>query len=110
MKYSKEVIAKMRLASNLIEPPAAQVIGELLDEIERLQAERRWIPVSERLPKYGRAVLIMTKTSVVPKIGVHSPTIPQWATTDLFYYHDISYSQVTHWHWMPLPPPPEEEE
>jgi hypothetical protein len=64
-----------------------------------------WIPVSERLPEYGKAVLIMTTTSVLPRIGRHSPTIPQWATTDLLYYHDISYSQVTH--WMPLPTPPE---
>ncbi len=28
-------------------------------------------------------------------------------THALLYYHDISYSQVTH--WMPLPEPPESE-
>ena len=75
--------------------------------IRDLRERTRWIPVSERLPEYGKAVLIMTTTSVLPRIGRHSPTIPQWATTDLLYYHDISYSEVTH--WMPLPEPPESE-
>lgn len=40
MKYTKEYIAKVRLCSNLIDPPASDVIGELLDEIEQLTAER----------------------------------------------------------------------
>lgn len=44
MKYTKEIIKAMRTASYLIEPPASEVIGGLLDEIERLQAENRWIP------------------------------------------------------------------
>lgn len=37
-KFTKEYIHKVRVCSHLIEPPAAEVIGELLDEIERLQA------------------------------------------------------------------------
>jgi len=36
-KFTKEWIAKVRLSSHLIEPPAAEVIGERLDEIQRLQ-------------------------------------------------------------------------
>jgi len=77
-----------------------------MDVNAALREQVRWIPVSERLPEYGKAVLVMTTTSVLPRIGRHSPTISQWATTDLLYYHDISYSQVTH--WMPLPKPPDE--
>jgi hypothetical protein len=82
---------------------ACSEVLQLRAEIERLQAERRWIPVSERLPEYGHAVLIMTTTSVVPRIGVHSPTIPQWATTDGLYYHGNTYSLVTHWQEMTRP-------
>ena len=44
MKYTKEYIARMRVASNLLEPPANEVVVELLDEISRLQEEARWIP------------------------------------------------------------------
>ena len=37
-EFTPEWIAKVRLSSHLIEPPAAEVIGELLDEITRLQS------------------------------------------------------------------------
>ena len=37
--YTKEYIAKVRLASNMLEPPGGEVVCELLDEIVRLQAE-----------------------------------------------------------------------
>lgn len=50
MKYTKEYIAKVRLCSNLIDPPASDVIGELLDEIEQLTAERdEWKAENDRL-------------------------------------------------------------
>lgn len=49
MKYTKEYIAKVRLCSNLLDPPASEIIGELLDEIERLTAERdEWRKGAER--------------------------------------------------------------
>jgi len=114
MKYSKELHDDLRFKVKYLfdwwvdNSEIDELFDTLLDEIERLQAERRWIPVSERFPEYGHAVLIMTTTSVLPRIGRHSPTIPQWSTTDLLYYHDISYSQVTH--WMPLPSSPESED
>jgi len=37
-EFTPEWIAKVRLSSHLIEPPAAEVIGECLDEISRLQS------------------------------------------------------------------------
>jgi len=36
-EFTPEWIEKVRLSSHLIEPPAAEVIGECLDEIERLK-------------------------------------------------------------------------
>jgi hypothetical protein len=56
-EFTKEFIRSVRMCSYLIEPPASEVIEHLCGEIERLQQriaeleqERRWIPVSERLP------------------------------------------------------------
>lgn len=37
--YTKEYIAKVRLASNMLGPLGGEVVCELLDEIVRLQAE-----------------------------------------------------------------------
>jgi ATP-dependent Lon protease len=57
MKYTKEYIAKVRLCSNLLDPPASEVIGELLDEIERLTAERdAWKADAERLKEANEDV------------------------------------------------------
>ena len=38
-KFTTEYLAKVRVCAHLIEPPAAEVIGELCDEISRLTAE-----------------------------------------------------------------------
>lgn len=92
--YNGKLVAQ--LASRLLKAEA---------RIAELEKVNRWIPVTEKdkLPAYGRPVLIKTEFSVVPKIGTHSPTIPQWSTTDGLYYNGNTYSQVTH--WRPLPPP-----
>jgi len=37
-EFTKEYMHKVRVSSYLIEPPAGIVVGECLDEIERLQA------------------------------------------------------------------------
>ena len=65
MKYTKEYIAKVRLCSNLIDPPASDVIGELLDEIEQLTAERdelyNWIIEILELARTGLPLSFMTE-------------------------------------------------
>lgn len=67
---------------------------------EKQQREQEWIPVSERLPKWGQKCLVVLKTR-------------NSVTTDIFRglrkEGDWSYvfNEVTH--WMPLPEPPEKE-
>ena len=103
-EFTPEWIAKIRLSSHLIEPPAAEVIGELLDEIQRLQsriaeleAEQRWIPVSERLPEGNERIFVY-----VPPI-----TYPQIATYD---HLNKCFTRGNVTHWRPLPQPPKDGE
>lgn len=72
----------------------------------REQGERRWIPVTERLPEIGRKCLIANREIVVRgwlrpdgvwKTGVSSDEL--WS----------KFSLHTPTHWMPLPEPPKEE-
>ena len=72
----------------------------------REQEERRWIPVTDRLPEIGRKCLIANREIVVRgwlrpdgvwKTGVSSDEI--WS----------KFSLYPPTHWMPLPEPPKEE-
>jgi hypothetical protein len=74
---------------------------ELETRIAELEAERRWIPVSERLPllRDGKAVLVYTKSGEIYS-GLYLGN-NEW--TGLL--HDFREGDVTH--WMPLPETPE---
>lgn len=72
----------------------------------REQGERRWIPVTERMPEIGQKCLIANREIVVRgwlrpdgvwKTGVSSDEL--WS----------KFSLHTPTHWMPLPEPPKEE-
>lgn len=65
--------------------------------------DRRWTPVSERLPEDGATVLWAVEEyerRFVHKIG-HS------AGDKIFADDGISYWITARTHWMPLPKPPE---
>ena len=72
--------------------------------IAELEAERRWIPVSERLPllRNSKAVLVYTKSGETYS-GLYLGN-NEW--TGLL--HDFREGEVTH--WMPLPSAPESED
>ena len=53
-----------RIAANVLEGAragSADVIDSLKAEVERLRAERRWIPVGERLPDNSDTVLVIVE-------------------------------------------------
>ena len=56
----------------------------------------KWVPVTEKLPKYGTTVLVYR----------YSDRSQSWrvTTSTLLSYGDWTLSNVTH--WMPLPTPP----
>jgi len=65
----------------------------VVDENAKLEAERRWIPVGERLPEEKQNVLALDKTG-----------------TAYHWEHSRSLSNIfvsDYTHWMPLPKPPE---
>lgn len=57
----------------------------------REQGERRWIPVTERLPDIGIVVLVYSEDDGI---------CLDYYVGDSFDYYDVT-------HWMPLPEPPE---
>ena len=74
--------------------------AEHLARIAELEAERRWIPVSERLPEAETRVLAATPTGYMEVDWRFSEPI-----IDCGFANFFSLDNVTH--WMPLPEPPE---
>ena len=66
---------------------------ELRARIAELEAERRWIPVGERLPEEKQSVLALDRTG----------TAYHWEYSKCL--SNIFVGNYTH--WMPLPEPPE---
>lgn len=78
-----------------------QVVTAAADEIERLRNERRWIPVSERLPKEDSVVL-----AFMPEGSELKPEVREMYFVEGEWMNDRGHwPEVTH--WMPLPEPPE---
>ena len=95
---------------------------ELQERIQQLERERRWIPVSERLPEIGQTVLNYRVGGAnrhadvefavrEKKYGTRrEDNIWEWITcgnqAGRYWGLSVDGSEVTH--WMPLPPPPKE--
>ena len=87
--------------------------NKLIADMKQLRAElaearaevERWIPVSERLPKWFDEVMFFDALAETITMGyLHKE---QWTSIDMLFWHDDNFGRVTH--WMPLPPAPEVE-
>jgi hypothetical protein len=83
------------------------LVDDLEACIEALEVERRWIPVSERLPKLGEFVLFYDSVAkrwckgVLQRVGIEGKL--QWNSTEHYTYHGDNFGHVTHW-MIPQPP------
>ena len=93
-------------ATGLMPAEVATLIQELKYAKQQCREERRWIPVTERMPEIGQKCLIANRESVVRgwlrpdgvwKTGVSSDEL--WS----------KFSLYPPTHWMPLPEPPKGE-
>ena len=79
----------------------------LTARIAELEAERRWIPVGERLPEEFTPVLTFSKDNDKPVTAILAAGF-WWSNVDDagFWSSNVDWAlNVTH--WMPLPQPPE---
>jgi hypothetical protein len=77
-------------------------LEQAASEIERLRAEQRWIPVSERLPDIGVSVLCSSKEPPEEDLV----WIGQREQYEWYFPGANEMGEPTH--WMPLPEPPAE--
>lgn len=70
----------------------------------RAQEERRWIPVTERLPELGERVICTDGDAVFEQYRVEPSFV--YGMWDIFGLKS-PMQKVTH--WMPLPEPPKED-
>lgn len=86
---------------------AAQAVWDacvLAVEALREQEQRRWIPVTERLPAFGERVICTDGDAVFEQYRVEPSCV--YGMWDRFGMKS-PMQKVTH--WMPLPEPPKEE-
>lgn len=94
--YSK-ITDELELELHVCKENAKQLIKRLLkhaNEIDRLNRDRRWVSIEERLPDERTEVLTVSKNG---SIGVCWHVNGLWSTG----------GEITH--WMPLPPLPTQE-
>lgn len=89
-----------------------EIIDHQQQTIDRLLAERRWIPVEERLPEVETPVLIVCNGETrIGELRWERPTYEE--TFKAFKYWDDPFDdgQCWEWHdvtlWKPLDTPPE---
>jgi hypothetical protein len=78
--------------------------ADMQEQITWLQWDRRWIPVSERLPEELKNVLICGD-GIEPSMSYYDGDYKRWSKNDEYWWEEEK--EVTH--WMPLPFPPEVE-
>ena len=86
------------------EEELARKIMQVHSRIAELEADRRWIPVSERLPKENAPVLVLTVLGGMFVDFIHGKSV----VTGNPDFYELDIEDVTH--WMPLPKLPEVQE
>ena len=94
---------KSMVSTDVLLDVATPIDVALRKRIAELEAERRWIPVSERLPQIGVRVLFYNNFITNIHKGWFSGD--EWTSDIGIFYNGDKLKRITH--WMPLPEPPE---
>lgn len=81
-------------------------VSNLIQQIEEL-GKPRWIPVTERLPKYGETVLVYGSQGGI-YTARYERARTEWGRDSWWKLNSKSHI-CNPTHWMPLPQPPKEE-
>jgi hypothetical protein len=93
-------------------------IGDPCDEVKRIRAipaadvepKRKWIPVTERLPKEDGKYLILHHSQGRPIMEILYYGIPEYLKDRHFYFYDSEWGDIVVGdvtHWLPLSALPE---
>jgi hypothetical protein len=99
--YTGDIVSRLRSWRGLHLAHSGRLYDEAADEIERLRNERRWIPVSERLPEDGKWVLWFNKSWDCPIV------VARRDDKSLDWGGDLCGTLHGFTHWQPLAEPPE---
>jgi len=89
-------------AKSIVDWNTRPIEDALNARIAELEAERRWIPVSERLPEDGEVVWLWDGNNL--GMGYYL------VLSGCFMDRDTPLRRIKPTHWMPLPKPPEVKE
>ena len=99
-RFSEEIM-ELREQLNKVEQPGGCAFAPWCDAVRE---QRRWIPVSERLPEIGVRVLTLDKWK-----HIHDRKLYQYMSSGLVFTPDGLKPGNDVTHWMPLPQPPKGE-
>lgn len=101
-----DLIRRRAAIDALSQYPFEKVVNcvSIIEELPSAQSEQRWIPCSERLPKYNTPVLLALKQIGKERtivIGERRTRKSGWYFVDIAAY-DPEHKVIA---WMPLPEP-----
>lgn len=102
----RETYERLECASCELVMPVGNILSayDVAIDAIREQEERRWIPVTERLPEDGKYVLCFMRDEELTLFR-----ILKWGSVDWRWDDDCEWHYETDvTHWMPLPEPPKE--
>jgi hypothetical protein len=79
---------------------ASELMAEAVAEIERLRADRRWIPVRDKPATQSDTIVLGFN------VGYGFPSIAEWKGEDLVWCFRPNIKSNKPTHWMTLPEPP----
>jgi hypothetical protein len=96
-----DIVERIRKLRYVHVPVASELMAEAVAEIERLRADRRWIPAKDKPATQSDTIVLGFN------VGYGFPSIAEWKGEDLVWCFRPNIKSNKPTHWMALPEPPE---